>query len=115
MKLARPLTPVCIVTGLSLALIGIYAGLFLTPPDYLQGESVRIMYVHVPAAWLGMAGYGFVAAASASCLVCRHPLAAVASRTAAPVGAVYAACFLISGTSWVRPSRDPRWEGERKS
>src|SRR3546814_7506985 len=45
MKLARPLTPVCIVTGLSLALIGIYAGLFLTPPDYLQGESVRVMYV----------------------------------------------------------------------
>src|SRR3546814_8595880 len=84
LKLARPLTPACILAGLLLAAIGIYGGLFLTPPDYLQGESVRIIYVHVPAAWLGMAGYGFIAAASAVYLVWRHPLADVAARAAAP-------------------------------
>src|SRR3546814_834295 len=72
LKLARPLTPACILAGLLLAAIGIYGGLFLTPPDYLQGESVRIIYVHVPAAWLGMAGYGFIAAASAVYLVWRQ-------------------------------------------
>lgn len=54
LKIARPLTPVLLGLGLLLILFGSYAGLVMTPPDYLQGDSVRIMYIHVPAAWLGM-------------------------------------------------------------
>src|SRR3546814_582386 len=110
LKLARPLTPACILAGLLLAAIGIYGGLFLTPPDYLQGESVRIIYVHVPAAWLGMAGYGFIAAASAVYLVWRHPLADVAARAAAPIGALYTAICLITGSIWGRPTWGTWWE-----
>ncbi len=110
LKLAKPLTTFCVLAGLPLAAVGVYAGLFLTPPDYLQGESVRIMYVHVPAAWLGMAGYGFVAAASAAFLVWRHPLADVAARAAAPIGALYTAICLVSGSIWGRPTWGTWWE-----
>lgn len=110
LKLARPLTPVLILAGLSLVAIGLYGGLFLTPPDYLQGETVRIMYVHVPAAWLGMAGYGFIAGASATYLVWKHPLADVAARAAAPIGALYTAICLASGSIWGRPTWGTWWE-----
>lgn len=110
LKLARPLTPICLLLGTLLAAAGVYCGLFITPPDYLQGESVRILYIHVPAAWLGMAGYGFVAGASAAYLVWRHPLADVAARAAAPIGAAYAAICLISGSIWGRPTWGTWWE-----
>src|SRR6478736_6885754 len=86
------------------------AGLTLTPPDYLQGETVRIMYIHVPSAWLGMAGWGGIAAASVSQLVWRHPLAAIAGRGVAPAGATFAAICLITGSIWGRPTWGTWWE-----
>jgi len=110
LSLARPLTPACLLAGAILVTIGLYGGLFITPPDYLQGESVRIIYVHVPAAWLGMAGYGFVAGASAAYLVWRHPLADIAARAAAPIGALYTAICLASGSIWGRPTWGTWWQ-----
>ena len=86
LRFARPATTWLLLVGLLLAIGGIAAGLTLTPPDYLQGETVRILYVHVPSAWLGMAGWIGIAAASISQLVWRHPLAAVAGRAVAPAG-----------------------------
>ena len=71
LKFARPATAWLLWTGLALAVGGIAAGLTLTPPDYLQGETVRILYIHVPAAWLGMAGWAGIAAANH---MIRHPL-----------------------------------------
>ena len=62
LRFARPATGWLLLAGLALALAGIAAGLTLTPPDYLQGETVRILYIHVPAAWLGMAGWLGIAA-----------------------------------------------------
>ena len=85
-------------------------GLTLTPPDYLQGETVRILYIHVPAAWLGMAGWAGIAAASVSQLVWRHPLAAVAGRAIAPAGATFAAICLLTGSIWGRPTWGTWWE-----
>jgi heme exporter protein C len=96
--------------GLALALAGMVAGLTLTPPDYLQGETVRIMYVHVPAAWLGMAGWAGIAAAAVAQLVWRHPLAAVAGRALAPAGATFAAICLVTGSIWGRPTWGTWWE-----
>lgn len=110
LNLARPLTPVCVLAGTLLIVAGLYGGLLVTPPDYLQGESVRVMYVHVPAAWLGMAGYGSLAAASAAYLVWRHPLADVAARAIAPIGAIYTAICLVSGSIWGRPTWGTWWE-----
>jgi heme exporter protein C len=100
LSLARPLTPWLLSAGALLSAYGFYAGLFLTPPDYLQGESVRIMYVHVPAAWLGMGGWMGLAIASMTQLVWRHPLAGVAARAIAAPGALFTAICLVSGSIW---------------
>lgn len=110
LKIARPLTPVLFWAGAALAMFGAWAGLTQAPPDYLQGETVRIMYVHVPAAWLGMGGWSGVAIASLMFLVWRHPLAQVAARAVAPVGAMFAALCLASGSIWGRPTWGTWWQ-----
>jgi len=110
LRIARPATNWSLVIGLILVLAGIAAGLTLTPPDYLQGETVRILYIHVPAAWLGMAGWAGIAASSASQLVWRHPLAAVAGRAIAPAGATFALVCLVTGSIWGRPAWGTWWE-----
>ncbi|MEQ1548947.1 MAG: heme ABC transporter permease CcmC [Chakrabartia sp.] len=110
LKIARPLTVFSGVIGALLLITGCYAGLFITPPDYLQGETVRILYVHVPAAWLGMAGWSGIAAASIVQLVWRHPLAGVAARAIAVPGAVFTAVCLITGSIWGRPTWGTWWE-----
>ena len=107
---ARPATVWTFAAGLLLTAIGLFGGLTMTPPDYLQGETVRIMYVHVPSAWLGMAGWAGIAVASVSQLVWRHPLAAVAGRAIAPAGATYAAVCLLTGSIWGRPTWGTWWE-----
>ena len=84
----RVLPVLTVVTTLALA-VGLYWGLVIAPPDYQQGQTVRIMFLHVPAASLGMAGYLLLAALGASLLVWRHPLAALMARAAAPVGAIF--------------------------
>jgi heme exporter protein C len=104
LKLARPLTA---WLGWGGALLD---GLVVAPRDYLQGESVRIMYVHVPAAWLGMAGWAGLAAASLMQLVWRHPLAAIAARATAVPGAVFTAICLATGSLWGRPTWGTWWQ-----
>ena len=86
LRFARPATAWSLAIGAVLATAGVLGGLFVTPPDYLQGETVRILYIHVPSAWLGMAGWGGIAAASLSQIVWRHPLAAIAGRATARSG-----------------------------
>ncbi len=110
LRWARPASLVLLVAGLLVAGAGIVGGLTLSPPDYLQGETVRILYVHVPSAWLGMAGWAGIAAASVSQLVWRHPLAAIAGRATAPAGATFAALCLITGSIWGRPTWGTWWE-----
>jgi heme exporter protein C len=110
LKIARPATGWLLGLGLVLLMLGTYGGLAMTPPDYLQGETVRILYIHVPAAWLGMAGWAAIAAASISQLVWRHPLAAVAARAIAPAGATFAALCLATGSIWGRPTWGTWWE-----
>jgi heme exporter protein C len=110
LRLARLLTPWLMWSGLGLIAAGSYSGLFLTPPDYLQGESVRILYVHVPAAWLGMGGWTGIGIASLSYLVWRHPLAAVAGRAIAVPGAMFTAICLVTGSIWGRPTWGTWWE-----
>jgi len=95
------------VTGILLA-VGLYLS-FAAPPDYQQGDTVRIMFVHVPAAWVAMMGYGFMALASAIGLVNRHPLAEVAAKQAAPLGAVFTFLALVTGSLWGRPMWGTYW------
>jgi heme exporter protein C len=110
LKIARPLTAWLGWTGAALILGALAWGLFVAPAEQLQGESVRILYVHVPAAWLGMAGWGAIAVTSLMQLVWRHPLAAVAGRAAAVPGAVFAAICLVTGSLWGRPTWGTYWE-----
>src|SRR5437868_15536205 len=110
LRFARPATNWLLLAGLALAIGGMAAGLTLTPPDYLQGETVRILYIHVPSAWLGMAGWAGIAAASLSQIVWRHPLAAIAGRATAPAGATFAGACLVTGSIWGRPTWGTWWE-----
>ncbi len=93
-----------------LIVCGLAGGLLLAPADYLQGDSVRIMYVHVPAAWLGMGGWTGIATASLMQLVWRHPLAGVAARAIAVPGALFTALCLATGSLWGRPTWGTYWE-----
>jgi heme exporter protein C len=110
LKFARPATGWLLGAGSLLLLAGVWGGLAMTPPDYLQGDTVRILYIHVPTAWLGMAGWAAIAAASISQLVWRHPLAAVAGRAIGPAGATFAALCLATGSIWGRPTWGTWWE-----
>ena len=110
LTIARSLTPALTWIGVALIALGCWAGLTQTPPDYLQGETVRILYVHVPAAWLGMGGWSGIALSSIAYLVWRHPLARVAARAIAVPGALFAAICLISGSIWGRPTWGTWWQ-----
>jgi heme exporter protein C len=87
----------------------LYLGFFASPPDYQQGETVRIMYIHVPSAWLAMMGYAIVAASSFGLLVFRHPLADVSAKAAAPIGAAFTLAALITGSLWGKPMWGTYW------
>jgi heme exporter protein C len=89
--------------------IGLYLALFVAPPDYQQGESVRIMFVHVPAAWLALFAYLVVAMASALALVWKHPLAEIAAQAAAPLGAGFTFVCLVTGSLWGKPMWGTWW------
>ncbi|MDO8975055.1 heme ABC transporter permease [Reyranella sp.] len=89
--------------------VGVYMAFFVAPQDYQQGNTVRIMFVHVPSAWLSMGGYAMLAVLGASLLVWRHPLAALMARAAAPVGASFAAVCLLTGSLWGRPMWGTYW------
>ncbi len=110
LSIARPLTPACFWAGAALIAFACWAGLTRTPPDYLQGETVRILYIHVPAAWLGMGGWSGIALSSAGYLVWRHPLASLAARAMAGPGAVFAALCLATGSIWGRPTWGTWWQ-----
>lgn len=89
--------------------VGLYLSLFVAPADYQQGDSVRIMYVHVPAAILAMGCYLMMALAALGTLVWRHPLADVAARSAAPLGAAFTFLGLVTGSIWGKPMWGTWW------
>jgi heme exporter protein C len=109
MRLSAKALPWCGWAAVAFLAVGLYWSLVVAPPDYQQGDTVRIMYVHVPAAWWALGVYLFVALASAVALVWRHPLAQVAAREAAPIGAAITFVCLASGSLWGRPMWGTWW------
>jgi heme exporter protein C len=89
--------------------IGLYLSLFVAPPDYQQGETVKIMFIHVPSAWLAMFGYMLIAASALGTLIWRHPLADVSAKTAAPIGATFTFIALVTGSLWGKPMWGTYW------
>lgn len=109
LELLEPATPWLAGATLVLAAAGLYLGLVASPADYQQGESVRIMYVHVPSAWMALFCYSVMAAASAAALVWRYPLADVLARSTAPVGACFTFLALATGSLWGKPMWGTWW------
>lgn len=99
------------LSGAAAILIGyaMYLVWFVAPPDYQQGETVKIMYIHVPSAWLAMMGYSIVAISSFGLLVFRHPLADVSAKAAAPIGAAFTLAALLTGSLWGKPMWGTYW------
>ena len=102
MPWAAGLTAICLGLGL-------WYALFASPPDYQQGETVRIMYVHVPSAWMALFVYSFMAIASAVGLISRHPLAHLSAQAAAPIGACFTFLCLATGSLWGKPMWGAWW------
>ena len=96
------------LTVLCLA-VGLYFALFVSPPDYQQSETVRIMYVHVPAAWMAMFCYTALALASAAALIWRHMVADLVAKATAPIGACFTLLALATGSLWGKPMWGTWW------
>lgn len=112
--LARRVLPVTATLAALLGAYGVWKGLFVSPADYQQSESVRIMYIHVPSAWMAMGVYVAMTLSALGTLVFRHPLADVAQRAAAPLGAGFTALCLITGSLWGRPTWGTFWEWDAR-
>jgi heme exporter protein C len=97
--------------GLTAVLLaaGLYFALLASPADYQQGETVRIMYVHVPSAWMGLFCYTSMAIASAVALIWKHPLADLAAKATSPVGAGFTFVCLVTGALWGKPMWGTWW------
>lgn len=109
MRLSGLVLPYLWVLAAGVIGAGLYMSLFASPADYQQGETVRIMYIHVPAAWLALFGYSCMAGASAMALIFRHPLADVAAKSAAPIGAAFTFLALVTGALWGKPMWGTWW------
>ncbi len=109
LRLARALQPWLTIPAILILGGGLLWGLLLSPADWQQGDSVRIMYVHVPAAWLASAGYASLALCGFASLVWRHPLADLAAIEIGPVGASFTALCLATGSLWGKPMWGTWW------
>jgi heme exporter protein C len=109
LRLSGRLLPPLAIAALLFTVAGLIWGLFFAPADWQQGDAVRIMYVHVPAAWLASAGYLALAICSVLSLVWRHPLADLAAAEISPVGAGFAALCLVTGSLWGKPMWGAWW------
>ncbi len=108
-KFSRAALPYLIIGTVITLAIGLYQALFISPPDYQQGENVRIMYVHVPSAWLALGIYSFIAICSFSYLVWQTAMSYILAFAAAPIGTVFALITLITGSLWGKPIWGTWW------
>jgi heme exporter protein C len=109
MRIANAIYPWAAAIAVLGFVVGLPMALVTSPPDYQQGETVRIMYVHVPAAWMGLMVYTLMAGASAVFLIWRHTIAHLVARAAAPVGAMFTALCLVTGMLWGEPMWGTWW------
>lgn len=108
MRLSDILLPFLVAATLAAFGVGLYLALNV-PPDYQQGDTVRIMFLHVPAATAATIVYGAITVCSLLSLVWRHPLSDTAARAAAPIGALFTALGLVTGAIWGKPMWGTYW------
>ncbi len=113
-RLAEILGPLFGVLGAILLTLGVYRGLFVAPTDYEQGESYRIIYVHVPSAWMSMFVYMVMAFCSALFLIWKMKLADIIAEVSAPMGAAFTFLALATGSLWGKPMWGTWWEWDAR-
>jgi len=109
MKLSGALLPWLVALTLILLGAGLYLALIHSPPDFKQSETVRIMYIHVPSAWMSMFIYGVIGVSSLFSLIWRHQLADLAAKASAPLGAGFTFITLVTGSLWGKPMWGTWW------
>ncbi|MAS40174.1 MAG: heme transporter HemC [Porticoccaceae bacterium] len=109
MELSGRLLPWISLAAAAILAYGLYLSFFVAPADYLHGEISRIMFVHVPSAWMAMGCYALIAISAFGLLVFRHPLADVSAKAAAPIGAVFTLLALVTGSLWGKPAWGTYW------
>jgi len=109
MRLSGRVLPWLAVSTAAVLALGLYASFFVAPADYQQGDTVRIMFIHVPAAWVSTFAYVTMAISALGTLVWRHPLADAAQKAAAPLGAVFTFICLLTGSLWGKPMWGTYW------
>jgi heme exporter protein C len=109
MRMSAAALPWLVALTAALLVVGLFLALVAAPPDYQQGDSARIMFIHVPAAWTALFAYVLIVLASASSLIWRHPLADIAGREAAPIGASFTLICLVTGSLWGKPMWGTWW------
>ena len=109
LRVARAVYPWAAGAALALIAAGLVLGLYVAPPDYQQGDAYRIIFVHVPAAWMSLLIYVVIALCSVASLVWRHPLADLVAKSSAPVGAAFTVITLLSGALWGQPMWGTWW------
>ena len=109
LALSSRLIPFLAVASTVLIAAGVYAAFFVAPADYQQGETVRIMYIHVPSAWLSMGCYSLMALSALGTLIWRHPLADVSAKALLPIGMAFTFICLVTGAFWGRPMWGTWW------
>ena len=108
-KITEKFQPCILLIAIITLIAGLYFGLFDSPKDYQQGDAVRIMYVHVPSAWLASFLYFSLAISCVFYLVWKHPLADLVSSSIAPIGALFSALTLVTGSLWGKPMWGTWW------
>lgn len=108
-KWIQPVIPICFVISLTLITYGLVGGLFLSPPDHQQGEGFRIIYVHVPCAFLSLGIYTFIFFASCAYLIWHLKIADLLAFSAAPLGAIFTVLALMTGALWGKPMWGTFW------
>jgi heme exporter protein C len=109
LRLTSKLQPITMLVALAAIGLGLFYALVKSPPDYQQSETVRIMYVHVPAAWMAMFCYVTIACSSAVALIWRHMLANIIAKSTAPIGASFTFLALATGSLWGKPMWGAWW------
>ena len=108
-RITEKIQPCILLIAIITLILGLYFGLFDSPKDYQQGDAVRIMYVHVPSAWLASFLYFSLAISCVFYLVWKHPLADLVSSSIAPIGALFSALTLVTGSLWGKPMWGTWW------
>ena len=102
-------TPFLVIMTIISFIIGSYFALYGSPPDYIQGDSMRIMYVHVPSAWWALMSYSVLAVSCAIWFITRNPVFNLIAKSIAPIGAVFTLIALVTGSIWGKPTWGVWW------